>query len=118
LTLLIEKGDQTMKGLEDRQRGFEAAFQRDQELTFRIKARRNRLFGLWAAERLGLPAGEVAEDYAIAVAAADFEMPGDDDVVGKLRSDFAEKGIALTEAELRAELSRAAAEARRQLSPL
>jgi hypothetical protein len=50
-----------MKGFEDRN-GFEAAFQRDQELTFRIKARRNRLFGLWAAERLGLPAGEVGED--------------------------------------------------------
>ena len=104
-----------MKGFEDRN-GFEPAFQRDQGLAFRIIARRNRLFGLWAAERLGLPAGEAAEDYAIAVAAADFEMPGDDDVVSKVRSDLAEKGITLTEAELRAELSRAAAEARRQLS--
>jgi hypothetical protein len=105
-----------MKGLEDRQRGFEAAFQRDQELTFRIKARRNRLFGLWAAVRLGLPAGAAAEDYAIAVAAADFEAPGDDDVLGKVRRDLAEKGITLTEPELRAKLSRAAAEARNQLS--
>ena len=90
-----------MKWVKDRQKGFEAAFQRDQELAFRIKARRNRLFGRWAAERLGLPAGEVAEDYAIAVVAADFEMPGDDDVVGKVCGDFAERGIALTEAELR-----------------
>jgi hypothetical protein len=103
-----------MKGFEDRN-GFEAALQRDQELAFRIKARRNRLFGLWAAERLGVPAGEASEDYAIAVAAADFEIPGDDDVVGKGRSDLAEKGISL-EPELREELSRAAAEAQSQLS--
>ena len=105
-----------MKSFEDRQKGFEAAFQRDQELAFRITARRNRLFGLWAAERLGIPAGDAAEGYAQTVVAADFEAPGDDDVVGKVRSDLAEKGIALTEAELRVELSRAAAEARRQLS--
>jgi hypothetical protein len=105
-----------MKSLEDRQKGFEAAFQRDQELAFRIKARRNRLFGLWAAERLGLPAGDAADGYARTVVAADFEAPGDDDVVGKVRSDLAEQGLAITETELRAELSRAAAEARRQLS--
>jgi len=91
-----------MESFEDRQKGFEAAFQRDQELAFRITARRNRLFGLWAAERLGLPAGDAAEGYAQTVA-ADFEAPGDDDVVGKMRSDLAEKGIALTEAELRVE---------------
>jgi hypothetical protein len=105
-----------MKSFEDRQKGFEAAFQRDQELAFRITARRNRLFGLWAAERIGIPAGEAAEGYAKTVVAADFEMPGDDDVLSKVRSDLAEKGIVLTETELRAELSRAAAEARRQLS--
>jgi hypothetical protein len=62
----------------------EAAFQREQELAFRITARRNRLFGLWAAEQLGLSAGEAAEGYAKTVVAADFEAPGDDDVVGKV----------------------------------
>ena len=66
-----------MKIFEDRQKGFEAAFQRDQELMFRIGARRNRLFGLWAATRLGLTAGEAAEAYAKTVVAADFEEPGD-----------------------------------------
>ena len=62
-----------MESFEDRQKGFEAAFQRDQELAFRITARRNRLFGLWAAERLGLPAGDAAERYAQTVVAQDFE---------------------------------------------
>lgn len=104
-----------MKNFEDRQKGFEAAFQRDQELAFRIGARRNRLFGLWAATRLGL-AGEAADAYAKTVVAADFEEPGDDDVIRKVHGDLTEQGISTTDAELRAELGRAAAEARKQLT--
>jgi len=91
-------------------------FKHNQELRFRVTARRNRRFGLWAAARLGLPAGEEAEAYAKAVVAADFEAPGDDDVINKVRADLEEKGIAVTEAELRSELERAAAEARRQIA--
>ena len=49
-----------MKSFDDRQKAFEAEFKRDQELVFRIVARRNRLLGLWAAERMGMPAGEEA----------------------------------------------------------
>jgi hypothetical protein len=104
-----------MKSFEDRQKGFEAAFQRDQELAFRITARRNRLFGLWAAGRLGLAAGEAAEAYAMDVVAADFEAPGDSDVIAKVRTDLADKGISASEDELREGLERAAAEARKQL---
>jgi hypothetical protein len=105
-----------MKSFVEREKGFEAAFKRNQELAFRITARRNRLFGLWAAARLGLPGGEAAEAYAKTVVAADFEAPGDADVIAKVQADCAGKGITATEAELRAELARAAAEARRQLS--
>jgi hypothetical protein len=104
-----------MKSLTEREKGFEAQFKRNQELMFRVTARRNRLFGLWAAVRLGLPAGEEAEAYAKTVVAADFEAPGDADVIEKVRADLEEKGVAVTEAELRAELARAA-EARRQLA--
>ncbi len=78
--------------------------------------RRNKLLGLWVAERLGLPAGEAAEAYARSVVAADFELPGDDDVIAKVRGDLAAKGIGLTDAELRIELARAAVEADRQLA--
>jgi len=53
-----------MKSLADREKGFEAEFKRNQELMFRVTARRNRLFGLWAAAQLGLPLGEEAEAYA------------------------------------------------------
>lgn len=105
-----------MNSLGARQKGFEAQFQRDQELTFRVAARRNKLFGLWVAEKLGLAGGEPAEAYARAVVDADFERPGDGDVIEKVQGDLAAKGITLTEAELRIELTRAAAEARRQLT--
>ena len=105
----------TVKGFEDRQKGFEAEFKRNQELAFRVTARRNRLFGLWAAERMGLPASE-AEAYARTVVDADFQRPGDGDVIEKVQGDLGARGISLDEAALRAELTRAASEARRQLS--
>jgi len=104
-----------MKSLTEREKGFEAEFKRDQELAFRVTARRNRLFGQWAAGKLGLEAGEPAETYAKSVVAADFEAPGDSDVIVKVRNDLAAEGIKVGEAELRAELDRAAAEGRRQL---
>ena len=105
-----------MKGLTEREKGFEAEFKRNQELRFRVTARRNRLFGLWAAARLGPPAGEEADAYAKTVVAADFEAPGDADVIEKVRTDIDKAGVAVTERELRAELERAAAEARRQVA--
>ena len=105
-----------MKSFSDREKGFEAEFKRNQELAFRITARRNRLFGLWAAVRMGLEPGEPAETYAKTVVAADFEAPGDGDVIAKVRKDLADKGIDTTEQELRGEFDRAAAEARRQLT--
>jgi hypothetical protein len=105
-----------MKSFEDRQKGFEAEFKRSQELQFRVTARRNRLFGLWAAGRLGISAGDEAEAYARTVVDADFEKPGDSDVVEKVRSDLAAKGIEMSEAQLRVELTRATDEAKRQLS--
>ena len=105
-----------MKGLADREKAFEAQFKHNQELAFRITARRNRLFGLWVAARLGLAQGEEADAYAKTVVAADFKMPGDADVIEKVRADLAGKDITVTETELRAELTRAGAEARRQLS--
>ena len=105
-----------MRGFEERQKAFEAEFHRDQELAFRTTARRNRLFGLWAAERLGVPGGDAAEDYAKAVVAADFAAPGDADVIDKVRADFAAGHIDIKEAELWAALARAATEARKQLA--
>jgi hypothetical protein len=108
--------EENMKSLSERRKAFEAEFERAQELAFRINARRNRLFGLWAAARLGLPTGKEAEAYAKTVVAADFAAPGDADVIEKVRADLAGRGVAVSEAELLVELARAGAEARRQLS--
>ena len=105
-----------MRGFDERQKAFEAEFQHNQELAFCTTARCNRLFGLWVAQRLGLPDGDAAENYAKAVLAADFSAPGDDDVIEKVRADFAAAHIDISEAELRAALARAAMEARRQLA--
>ena len=81
-----------MKSFTEREKGFEAEFKRNQELLFQVTARRNRLFGLWAAVRLGLSAGEEAETYAKTVVAADFEAPGDADVIEKVWNRPREKG--------------------------
>ena len=105
-----------MKSLQDREKGFEAEFKRNQELQFRVTARRNKLFGLWAAGRLGVGAGDEAEAYARTVVEADFERPGDSDVIEKVQKDLAAKGIEMSEPQLRTELTRATDEAKRQLS--
>ncbi|PPQ36298.1 hypothetical protein SAMN06265338_11747 [Rhodoblastus acidophilus] len=101
-----------MNSLSDRAKAHEAEFKHREEMEFRVTARRNRLFGLWAASVQGL-SGEAADSYALLVIAADFQAPGDEDVIAKVRADLAGKA---SDAEVRAELDRAAAEARRQLA--
>lgn len=104
-----------MKSLQDREKGFEAEFKRNQELQFRVTARRNKLFGLWAASKLGI-GGDEAEAYARTVVEADFERPGDSDVLEKVQKDLAAKGVEMSEMQLRVELTRATDEAKRQIS--
>ena len=89
-----------MTTFDKREEGFERKFAHDEELRFKATARRNKLIGLWAAEKLGL-AGAAAESYAKDVVAADFEHPGSEDVLGKLRKDFDAKGVATSDAEIR-----------------
>lgn len=85
-----------MTTFDDRQKGEEKRFQHDQELMFRVRNRRNKLFGLWVAqEHLKLPDAEQA-DYAKAVVMSDFEKPGDDDVIAKVKADLDAKGVALS----------------------
>ena len=102
-----------MTSFDDRERAFEAKFARDEELQFRIHARRNRLLGQWAADRMGLTPEE-ADAYAKSVVQADFEEAGDEDVVRKLLGDLVGAGIDVDEAAVRAALEDKAVEARRQ----
>ena len=105
-----------MTTFDEREKSYERKFQQDQELAFKARARRNKLLGLWAAERMGL-AGEAAERYARDVLAADLEKPGVDDVIAKIAGDFAKHGVGIDEARIRAELARCAADAKKQLGP-
>ena len=91
-----------MTTFEEREKGYEAKFKRDQEFQFKATARRNKLLGLWAAERLGLSGGD-ADAYAKEVVVADFEEPGDEDVLRKVAEDLDGKGVT---AEVRREMDR------------
>lgn len=104
-----------MATFDERQKGFESKFKHDQEFAFKVTARRNRLLGLWAAGKLGLGEAD-AEAYAKEVIAADFDRPGDTDVIEKVAGDLKRKGVAIDEAQVKAELQRCAAEAKKQLS--
>jgi len=92
-----------MTQFENREKAFETKFQKDQELQFKVKARRNKMLGLWAAEKLGLSGGD-AEAYAKEVVVSDFEEPGDDDVLRKVLRDLEGKGIGVTERTVRREM--------------
>lgn len=89
-----------MTTFDKREEGFEKKFAHDEELRFKATARRNKLLGLWAAEKLG-KTGEEAEAYAKSVVLADFEEPGDDDVVKKVMADFAAAGVTQSEHQVR-----------------
>jgi hypothetical protein len=90
-----------MTTFDKREEGFEKKFAHDEELRFKATARRNKLLGLWAAEKLGLT-GPAADSYAKEVVIADMEEAGDDDVVRKLRKDFDAKGVAQSDQQIRA----------------
>ncbi|RWM79587.1 MAG: DUF1476 domain-containing protein [Mesorhizobium sp.] len=89
-----------MSSMRDRQEGFEKKFAMDEDTKFRAMARRNKLLGLWAAEKLG-KTGEDADAYAKAVVRADFEEAGDDDVLRKIRADFDAAGVAQSDVQIR-----------------
>ena len=103
-----------MTTFDQREKDFEARFKHDEELRFKVTARRNRLLGRWAAERMGL-SGDAAEAYARSVVEAEFDRGGDRHVVEKVVADLATKGPGLTEAKVKFELDRFAEEARRQV---
>jgi hypothetical protein len=88
-----------MTTFDKREDAFEKQFAHDEELRFKATARRNKLLGLWAAEKLGLSGAE-AESYAKAIVMADFEEAGDQDVLRKLRKDFDAKGVAQSDHQI------------------
>jgi hypothetical protein len=103
-----------MTTFDDRERAFETKFAHDEELRFRVIARRNRLLGGWAARLMGLSEAE-ADAYAKDVIRADFEEAGDEDVIRKLLGDLTAAGVETDESKIREALAHKEAEARRQI---
>jgi hypothetical protein len=103
-----------MTTFDERERAYETKFARDDEMQFRVVARRNRLLGEWAAALMGLTAEET-DAYSKAVIQAEFEDAGDEDVVRKLLGDLTSAGVDMDEARIREALSERAIAARRQL---
>lgn len=106
-----------MTTFDDRERAFEAKFAHDEEMAFRIVARRNKLLGQWAAGLMKLTQEE-ADAYATTVVHADLEEAGDGDVVRKLVGDLTAAGVEIGDAEVRTALDAQTVEARRQLLEL
>ncbi len=102
-----------MTTFDHRENAFENKFAHDADLHFKITARRNKLLGHWAAEKMGLTPEETAA-YATAVVQADFEEAGDEDVVRKLMGDLTSAGVEIDDAAIRAALEEQMIEARRQ----
>ncbi|NGO51013.1 DUF1476 domain-containing protein [Allomesorhizobium camelthorni] len=89
-----------MSSLNDREKGFEKKFAMDEEQRFKATARRNKMLGLWAAEKLG-KTGDEAEAYAKEVIISDIEEAGDHDVFRKVRKDFDDAGVQQSDHQIR-----------------
>ena len=103
-----------MTTFDNRERDAEKKFEHDEELRFKVTARRNKLLGLWAAELLGLT-DEAAEAYAKKVVLSDFERPGDEDVLEKVLRDFEGKGVNTGATKIRVQMDNLMDEARVQI---
>ena len=100
--------------MKDRKDAFENKFAHDEELKFRAMARRNKLLGLWAAEKLG-KTGDEADAYAVEVVNSDFEEAGDHDVFRKVRRDFDAAGIDQSDHQIRRTMDELLATAMEQI---
>ena len=103
-----------MSSFDKREEGFEKKFAHDEELRFKATARRNKLLGLWAAEKLG-KTGTEAEAYAREVISADFEEAGDDDVFRKVQADLTAGGVVQSEHQIRRTMDELMTEAIEQI---
>ncbi len=103
-----------MSQFDDRERAFESKFAHDEEMKFRITARRNRLLGEWAARQMGLSEVET-ESYAKDVVRSDFEEAGDHDVIRKVLGHLPAAGVDMDEDKVREALRNKEIEARRQI---
>ena len=104
-----------MSQFDERKSAEESNYVRNEELDFKVVARRNKLLGMWAAGLMGLE-GDAASDYAKSVVVADFEEAGEDDVFRKVKSDLQAKGLDTSDHQIRREMETLLETARAQLT--
>jgi len=103
-----------MSAFDDRKKAAENKLAHDEELKFKVSARRNKLLGLWAAEQMGIK-GEAADKYAKEVVAADFDEAGDEDVYRKIAGDLKKKGVDMSEHRIRRQMEELLAQAAKEV---
>lgn len=103
-----------MSGFDDRKKRYEGKYAHQEKIEFAVEARMSKLYGLWAAGQLGLE-GADAQTYASEVVAANLEEPGFDDILRKVREDFDEKGLDISDHLMNVELDKALEEAKKQV---
>ena len=86
-----------MTSFEDRKKGYEAKYLKDQEAQFKIRAKRNKFLGLWAAEIIK---PENIDEYVKEVRLSDLEKPGDDDIIDRLLGDFEKKSVNISREDI------------------
>ena len=104
-----------MTSFQDREKAFEDKYKHDQDLQFKVEVRRNKLLGLWVADEFLGRSGAEAEAYAKEVVSADFEEPGDADLLRKIFGDLEKQGIELSEHHLRKKMDELTVEAKQQI---
>ena len=104
-----------MTTFQDREKAFEDKFKHDQDLQFKVEVRRNKLLGVWIAEEFLGHSGAEAEAYAKEVVAADFEEPGDADLLRKIFGDLEKQGVELSEHRLRKKMDELTDQAKQQI---
>ena len=100
---------------QEREKGFERKYQLDQDQQFRAQSRRDRIFGKWVGGKLGITGAEL-ESYAVEVVDSNFEKPGDEDMLDKVKADLKAKQVDISDSELRSALLDAYGEAARQIA--
>lgn len=104
-----------MTTFDDREKAQEKKFALDEEQLFKAHARRDKLFGLWAAGLMGL-SGAAADAYAKGIVSEDIVHPGDKAIAKKVAADLAAKGITQSDAALEAKLSDLFVAAKQQIA--
>jgi hypothetical protein len=103
-----------MSAFDEREKAFEAKYHMDEEIAFRVNAKRIHLFASWAAEQLGM-SGSKSEDYVRELLNADLDRPGHKGLIAKVKQDFEAAKTPIAEEDLLRHLDRMVVEAKKQV---